>query len=197
MTIRTFALCISLALILPACQTVPPVPELRYYRLYAPVATSPLPQRSGGDVCVLPLRAEGLYNERAILFSSDGQRLLQQYHYQYWLYPPTQLVQDYLVEQWRQEESGRNVRAAERGGGCAWQVSGRILRFERVLAGNKAVVQLELSLEKGGLTLWRQTYAAEESQSENSISAFVVATENALRRIAVNFDDHTRTVRRD
>lgn len=188
-----FALCLASGLL--ACQSVPPVPEWQYYRLYLPpAAATPSSWRLSGEVRVLPLRAEGVYSERALIFSADGKRQLQQYHYQYWLYPPAQLIQDYLAAQWRQNGLAAAVLATERSSTAGWQISGRILRFERALPSQTARVELELWLEKNGQQRQRRTYSAEEPLRGSSIAAYVAATETALQRIADEFTRQTASL---
>lgn len=189
-------LSVFFALLLVACQSAPTVPEYKYYRLHSPsVAAAGALLKA--EVVVLPLRADGLYSERAMLFSSDGERQLQQYHYQHWLYSPAQLAQEFLAVQLRQAGLGGNVYASAQAGEAPYIVAGRILHFERIVSQNKARVALELRLEKKGKRLWQQTYTAEEAMTENSIPAYVVATENALKRIIGDFVAHLRAARLD
>ena len=185
------------ALLLAACQSAPPVPENKYYRLQNLVATPATSPLLKAEVTVLPLKAEGLYSERAMVFAGDGGRQLQQYHYHHWLYPPAQLVQEFLAVQLRQAGLSNTVQASERLDETQYIVSGRVIHFERIAVQNKALVKLELRLEKKGKRLWQQTYSAEEAMAENSIPAFVLATESALQRIANEFVAHLRTARLD
>ena len=90
-------LTLSLVVLLSACQSAPPVPQDKYYRLTVtpgPTWTQPLLRDA---VFVAPLRAEGLYAERAMLYASvQRPRELLQYHYQFWSEPPALLLQEHL-----------------------------------------------------------------------------------------------------
>lgn len=192
---KRFSAAALIALCLAACQSVPPVPENKYYRLQAPSGVSATRPLLTSEVIVLPLQADGLYSERAMLFSSDGARQLQQYHYHHWLYPPAQVVQEFLAKEWQSLSLASRVQASDRTGDAPYFISGRIVHFERLVGQNKARIELELRLEKKGKRLWQQTYRAEEAMSENSLPAYVVATENALKRISNDFLTHLRSTR--
>jgi ABC-type uncharacterized transport system auxiliary subunit len=175
--------------VLSACQTAPSAPEYKYYRLL-PSAISPAPSlQSMGDLGVRPLRADGLYTERAIIFSDEQQRRLQQYHYHYWMYPPGQLIQENLAELLSQGRPRPVVKLAEFGGEALYAISGRIVRFEKItVAGQaKASVVLELGLEKKNKILWQQTYAADEVVAGTAMTGFSAAVEVALDRIYTQF----------
>lgn len=189
------------ALTISGCQSLPATPEHKYYRLLAlpaPVSSvqSVLLQ---GDLVVRPLRADGVYTERAIVYSDEQQRLLQQYHYHHWLYPPAQLVQEHLAGRLRQDGMAATVRLDGRGAEMVYLVSGRIARFEKVATASqaKASVVLELCLEKNGLVLWQQTYVASEAMVDGSMAGFAVAMETALNQIYSDFFKDLRQLKLD
>lgn len=172
--IRSLILGLAACLMLVACGNTPPVPVDRFYRLQ-PVALTP-PAKA---LSVLALRADSLYAERPLVYSDDGSgRQLRQYHYHLWLYAPAQLVQDHLTA---------SLGAAANGGGR--RLDGRILRFDRVVAGkdSKAVVALELRLSEAGQLVFSKTYTAERAAADNGIAAHVVAVEQALAAIYGEF----------
>lgn len=163
-------------LLLAGCAAAPPAPVDRFYRLNATPVTG-----KGSGVVVNPLRADSLYAERYLAYSEDsGARQLRQYHYHLWLYPPGQLVQDFLVG---------SLGAASNGDRQAAQVDGRVLRFDRVVNGkdSRAVVAVELQLTRAGKVVLNKTYRAEQAATDSSIGAHVLATEQALAGIAAEF----------
>ena len=89
-----------------------------------------------------------------------------------------QLVQDHLA-------SSLGKSATENGA----RLEGRILRFDRVVAGksSKAVVALELRLLSGSKVVLSKTYQSEQQAADDTIAAHVVATEQALAAIYVEF----------
>jgi ABC-type uncharacterized transport system auxiliary subunit len=185
---RPLPVVLACAIALSACQGVPSAPEHKYYRLLsAPVGAHTL--RLSGEVAVRPLRADGLYGERSIVYSDDQQRQLQQYHYHHWLYAPGQLVQEHLAEVLRGAGTGALIRLQEYGGGENYAVSGRVVRFEKISdAGQaKASAVLELRLEKKGQVLLERNYAASENVAGTTMSGFTAAMEVALNRIYGEF----------
>jgi ABC-type uncharacterized transport system auxiliary subunit len=176
----------GLALLLAGCQTAP-APEDNFYRLL-PVEVQPAlptPIREAG-LTVKPLRADSLYGERAVIYvEADRPRVLRQYHYFLWLYPPGQLVQEQLAASLRRSNPGAAIAWGERAENPGYAVSGRVLRFERVVAqgGAQAVAELELALENSGAVLLRKTYGAEAAAPQGSVNGFSQAMEQALARI--------------
>ena len=93
-SVRPFLAVLLCVIAISGCQSLPAAPEHKYYRLLTPTASTSAAQHVHlpGELVVRSLRADGLYSERAIVFSDQPQqRQLQQYHYQHWLYPPAQL----------------------------------------------------------------------------------------------------------
>ena len=180
---RLNALLLTLCLLLSACGSVPPAPIDHFYRLQAtPVSatTKALP----GAIAVLPFRADSLYAERPIIYAEEANlRQLRQYHYHLWLYPPAQMVQRHLVASLGTALDLNGDTAA------ANVLEGRVVGFERVLAGknSKAVVALELTLTSSGKTRLSKTYQAEQLATDDSLGAFAVAMEQALAKIYAEF----------
>jgi len=172
--IRSLMLSLAFCLSLTACGNTPPAPVDRFYRLQ-PVSLTP----PAKPIAVQPLRADSLYAERPLVYSDDnGMRQLRQYHYHLWLYAPAQLVQDHLTA-----SLGAAANAAGR------RLEGRILRFDRIVVGkeSRAVVALELSLNEAGKPLFSKTYTAERQAADASVTAHVVAVEQALAAIYGQF----------
>jgi uncharacterized lipoprotein YmbA len=188
---RRRLLCLGFVLWLGGCQTAP-APEENFYRLL-PVQVQPdLPAaiRQAG-LTVKPLRADSLYGERAVIYvEADRPRLLRQYHYHLWLYPPGQLIQEQLAASLRRSNPDSPINWGERAEGSGYAVSGRVLRFERVVTrdGAQAVAELELTLESAGHDLLlRKIYGAEAAAPQGSVNGFSQAMEQALARIYGEF----------
>src|SRR4051812_46544550 len=86
---------------LAACSSAP-VTRDTFYRFGDATAQAAL---AGGPIMgtleVPPFRAEGVVNERAILFR-DGPRSLAQYSYHSWTEPPAAMVQQAFIAMLRQ-----------------------------------------------------------------------------------------------
>ena len=165
-----------LAVALTACGSAPPAPAERFYRLQ-PVKLSPAGKPA--EIVVLPFRADSLYAERPLVYGDAADpRQLRQYHYHLWLYAPPQLVREHLAASLGRPATGSGAR-----------LEGRVLRFDRMLAGkhSQAVVTLELLLTQGGKELLRKTYTAEQPAADDSVAGHVLATEQALVAIYTEF----------
>lgn len=165
---------------LSACGSNPPAPVDRFYRLH-PVAVSG--QLPAGGVYVAPFRADSLYAERPLVYSDAANpRQLRQYHYHLWLYAPAQTVHDHLTASF-----GKMLSQSEADAGM--RLEGRVLRLDRVRAGKvgTAAVALELRLMKGERVVHAGVYTAEQAAADDSVSAHVVAVEQALASIYADF----------
>jgi len=187
---RSHTLLLIVCLFVSACSSVPPAPADRFYRLQA-VNLPSVVKVPFGTIAVQPFRADSLYAERPVIYAEETSlRQLRQYHYHLWLYPPAQMVQTNLVSSlgrvfdFSGDSAARNT------------LEGRVVSFERVLSGksSKAVVALELQLRVDGKARIRKLYQAQQPAMDESLEAFVVAVEQALANIYVEFlDDISRS----
>jgi ABC-type uncharacterized transport system auxiliary subunit len=175
------------------CQSVPPAPTDRYYRL-ADAAAGPIAARqwTGGSIEIRELRADGPYLDRPILFTHEGQTTqLEAYSYAYWIYAPPRLIQQHMIGRFRESRLAPTIVEDDRGPDPAFVISGRIMRFEQTLApgGAHADVELELEISSAGQgrPLLRKTYRAVEPATDKSMDAFVQSMERALDRIYAAF----------
>lgn len=179
------------ALLLGGCQSQPPVPADRYYRL--PESTSAAPESrpwTNGHIVVRELRANGPYLDRAVLYSeAERPTQLQPYHYHHWIYPPSQLIQQHLVPALSRAGLSPSVSDGDTGPRPQWVVSGKIIRFERLVAAShaNAVVELELQLARAnGQPLVRQVYRA-EAKTDSAMDGFAGAMQQALAQVYGEF----------
>lgn len=109
------------------------IPADHFYRL--PVA---LPVTTATNVVIQPVRAEGLYNERALLFVEQSRPLeLQRYDYHFWAQTPAQLAQHYLQGCMPQIAANKQP---------SLQLAVTITSFERVVESGKAVALVKLRI---------------------------------------------------
>ncbi len=196
--IKTVAL--GLVLLLAACQSAPPVPQDKYFRLTltpGQVWASPL---LADTLFVAPLRADGPYAERAMLYATvQHPRELQQYHYQFWSEPPALLLQEHLRASLQAGHLAAHVTDVALGAGVKYLLIGKILRLEKISDKNqaKAFVELRLMLQKKKPfeVILERNYAAEEVLAEPSQNAYVMATELALQRIYDQFGQDVKALR--
>jgi ABC-type uncharacterized transport system auxiliary subunit len=174
-------LALLLVATLGACASAPPPPPDHFYRLQAVSASA-----AASKLAVRPFRAESLYAERPVVYvDAADPRQLKQYHYHLWLYPPAQLVQEHLAASLGLTSLPVDVMDA---GGES--LEGRVVRFDRVVSGksSQAVVELELRrLNAAGVPLHSGVYRAEQTASDETMTAFVIAMEQALAKIYREF----------
>ncbi len=195
-------LVLGVGLLLGACGRQASVPEDHFYRLPAllpaTILNSPVVNES---VLVRVLESDGVHRERAIVYTEDSRGIrLQQHHYHFWLEPPPRLLQRRFARYLR--AIGFSPIVLTEGGGASqgMVITGRILRFERELAGHsaQAVVGLELQLEqmgsgRRGVPLLLREYEAVIPAGE-SFSASAVAFGEALSKIFADFVRDARKV---
>jgi ABC-type uncharacterized transport system auxiliary subunit len=202
---RGYVCCLLLALLvsglLGGCQSAPPAPADRYYRLAdVPAQSVVVEQWTSGPIEIRELRADGPYLERAILFTHEGQTThLESYNYDHWIYPPAYLIQQHMVRRFRESRLAPTVSEADRGPKPAYVISGRIVRFEQTLGPGTALadVELELEITSSGqdAPLLRKTYRATEPATDQSMDAFVQSMGRALERIYAQFQKDLMSTR--
>ncbi len=183
---------ISLLVILTGCGSAPPVPTDHYYRFKTPSQDDIQKQRLTDQVIYInSFLAEGLYNERALLYTNDNlARELKQYHYHFWITSPPDLLRDYLVSFLRTADtspviiSGRSVSEG-------LQITGRLNEFEKLVSGDQSSVKvaLELRLDKYGneLPLLLKEYRVIEEVQGKSLTDVITSFNAAVFRIYSDF----------
>ena len=140
-------------LILTACGSAPPVPTDTFYRLTLPEQGVDKQRLTESVIHVGNFIAEGLYNERAMLYTDDqnGMRLLQ-HHYHFWVTSPPRLLREYMVEFLRASDSAPMVITDSSRDEDSYRISGKVLGFEIQTTGELATanVNLELRVDTGG-----------------------------------------------
>lgn len=195
---KRIAIPLLFAALLAGCQSQPPAPTDKYYRLRSPSASAALARPVlPGMLVVRPLRAEGPLAERPMVFlHADKPLLLEQYHYQHWEAPPAVLIQEYL----RQDLAARHVfgNVGERMDGD-YVLEGRILRFEKVITpqGSRAVAEIRLTLNRRHpfVNMLEHTYSADVVLADDSPHAFAQGMEVAMKRVADDFARDLSSVR--
>jgi len=159
-----------------------PVPTDTYYNLTAGAAVS----SSGtapieGTVEVPPFRAEGVVNERAIIFrQSDTTQ--KQYTYHYWSEPPSIMLQRSLIDALRTGRTFDQTAAPEFRADRDYEIVGTLRLLEHVVGGGgTVVVEFDVGLRRirGNESLLLKTYRTERSAGRGVASA-VSAMSSAL-----------------
>lgn len=178
-------------MILSACGSAPPVPTDSFYRLTLPVMDSEKQQLTEDVIFVGHFIAEGLHNERALLYTDDqnGVRLLQ-YHYHFWISSPPRMLRDHLVDYLRESDSAPMV-IADVSSVEGIRISGKVLEYERQTSGEQATanVALELRADVAGEDLPRliKQYRLKEDIKGNSMIDVVAGFNSAVNKIYGEF----------
>ena len=167
---------------LAACSTSPPVPVDRFYRL-------PTPQvNAEGSAPTTKIRvgsflAQGVYNERAILYIDEQYPLMvRRYHYHFWINSPADLVRDQLIAYLRKTETEKKITPEI-------EISGRVLRFERIISPQQikviAVLEVSTRATTPGAKDVTRVYIAEVPATSDKMNDTAVAFGRALDKIFV------------
>lgn len=176
---------------LSACGQNPSVPVDHFYNLnMKDVSVTPV-QLADKAIYVEGIRAEGIYNERALLYSeSKNGHELQQYHYHFWALPPAVMLREHLIEYLRQADSAPLVINDYRNRD-GLGISGRLLGFEKIIAESNTTVwvSIELRLDTPDHDTPRllKRYTASREVDNNSIAAMVAAINQAVNGIFEEF----------
>ena len=166
-----------------------PVPTDTFYRLRS---ANP-PSRVGGPVKgvaeVLPLRGEGIINERAILYRVSETEL-RQYTYHFWADVPAAMLQNELIGALRKANAFDSVVKPELRLNRDFEIAGRISKLEHDTAGTaKAILEIEFSVRRvaGNRQALMKTYTAEVDAAGSSVAAVVDAFSEAFGHVVTAF----------
>ena len=170
----------ALALAALAACSVPPVPDVTYFRLppaaVLPHVNAPL---SSQPIEVEIFRGEGIYAEQALIYATTPEaNALRAYHYQLWSEPPSRGLQGRLTAMLGDSGIAPLVTDRLPASTPALRVHGGIVRYERVPrdAGFVAAVSLEIRVDQDqGEPLIETTYSAQVPAADASMTATVVA----------------------
>jgi len=194
MTLRSMKLVAALLVFtvaLAGCSP-PPVPDVTYFRLPAPVT---LPH-ADKPLSLLPIEvevfgAEGVYAEQSLIYAvaADG-NALRTYHYQLWSDPPSHALQTRLVVMLR--DSGISGLVTDRlpASTQALRIHGTIRRYER--NSNNGTVTVSVAVEMrveqdSGEPLIEQGYHAEVLAADTTLDSTVKAFGSAVDQVFTAF----------
>jgi len=179
------------AALLSAC-TATTVPEDNFYRLTLGEAAAPaLPPRLATSVIqVERFTADGLLGGRPIVFSDSAQAdVAQTYHYDFWIEPPTILLQSALADMLR-KAGGQKVVTPEMRIDPDYTITGRVRAFEQV-RGSPGFVRVEIELavseRANNKLLMFKSYSAEPQTSSDGIREAVSKMSAAINDIYSQF----------
>ena len=163
---------------------------VKYYHLQAPGSSGvKVQQKIAGSVLVARPRAQGIYNERAILFAIQAQPLeVNRYHYHLWALPPTDMIQSHARVFLSRAGLADKVHSDSRQRNNAAMIEISLKRFEQIKSqqGSTAKVSMQIRLEHNNKY---SVYDYEEviNAGDNSMHSLAVAFSQALDSIFTKF----------
>lgn len=151
----------------------------KYYQLSVPAE-----QASAGNVDPFPvtllvgrLTAPDLYREDQIVYSSGGESM-GTYEYQRWSEPPTEMIQEIVLRQFRASGRFHGVYTLRSDIHGDYLLHGHLFDFKEV-SGNGVVARVTMEMElrniKSGTTVWTHFYSHDEPAGGNDVAAVVAA----------------------
>lgn len=174
----------SLVVLFAGC-SAPAVPDQSYFRMPPVVveSTSSVPH-SALPIVVEPYRANGVYNDQAMLYATSAEGSIKAYHYQLWDEAPSTLLQRRLIAELRARGAATLVTNRLPAALSALRIGGQIEQFERVQLADGWVVRvrLELHVERDvqSAPLLLKVYAADVPADSDTIQSSVRAFANAV-----------------
>ncbi len=194
--IKRYLQLIPVLVMLAGCGSAPPVPTDSFYRLTLPQSLGE--QRISDNVIYVGnFIGEGLYNERAILYTDDqhGRKIIQ-HHYHFWITSPPRMLREHMVEFLRQSGSAPMV-ITDSSKGDGLRISGKVLDFEKQTASDvtTANVALELRVDIVGEDLPRfiKQYRLKEPVNGNSMTDVIESFNSAVFKIYSEFTADIRS----
>jgi ABC-type uncharacterized transport system auxiliary subunit len=171
---RRLTICALSAVLLTACSS-DPVPRDTFYRLDIPL-----------------FKAQGIINERAVLYRESA-RELAQYSYHAWLEPPSVMLQRVFVEGLRSAQAFTTVSSPEMRLDRDYELLGNIREWEHVLpqggSGPSVAIAVDLGLRRvaGNQEVLVKTYRVTEPTAGESVDAAVAAFTIGLDKVLAQF----------
>lgn len=175
------ALCATWVLIAVAgCTSQPPVPQDRYYRLQAVLASAPVSSPVLlGTLEIERFAADGLTNGRPIVYvDADDPNQLLEYHYHFWTQSPSVMLRDELVTYLRAAKIATSVVTPEMRLGAKYIMTGRIRALEQRLGSTPStVMEIEFAVRRpdDGTLMFLKSYRQETAQSSGGVAGAVDA----------------------
>lgn len=175
-------------LTLSGCGSMSQVPQDRYYRL----SVQPTGSRSlvEGSVVVSRFQSDGLYADRALIYSEDSRHsVLQQYNYHFWTESPQTLLQTSLID-WLQQTNAAKWVLGRREGRADLVIAPAIHRFEHLRSSDDSViVEIAFTVRASGRKqpVLVKKYSAMVAVDGSGMGAVVVAFGQGVDQVFAEF----------
>ncbi len=163
----------------------------KHYQLTVPGNIVPAADSSPIPVTLLigRLAAPALYREDQIVYSSSAQSM-GTYEYQRWSEPPTDMIAEVMLRQFRASGHYQGVYALRSDMSGDFLLHGHLYDFKEV-SGSPLVARVTMELElrniKTGATVWTHFYTRDEPADKKDISAIVAALDKNVQQGIAEF----------
>ena len=173
---------------LSACAT-PEVPKEQYFRLIAAPGDIHISKPLDGAVEVPPFDADGVMQERPLLFTADGGHKLEQRTYAYWTYAPPQMLRDQLITYLRAAQLAPQIVPSELRVDAKYVIHGTVRRLEQTANPDGGTIEIELALltHDENQVLVSKVFHIDQSTPDGKIDNAVTALNDGMNKIFHDF----------
>ena len=158
----------------------------KYYQLTVPGDMVPTANPNPLPITLLigRMTSSALYREDQIVFSTGGQSM-GTYEYHRWAEPPTEMIAEILLRQFRASGQYRGVYTLRSDVHGDFLLHGRLYDFKE-LSGSSEIARVTMELElrdiKAGTTVWTHFYTHDEPTNGKDVSAVVAALDKNVQQ---------------
>lgn len=163
------------------------IPNDKFYRL-PDTSVQKLPEQVlNGLLTIKHFRTNGIYSERALIYSNYGKPLqLQRYHYHYWEKSPSLLLQNNLIQYFNAIGFAYKTTQYDSQASSNYILTGEIIRLQREILSNQTyanvAIKFQLTDKNNNILLIKQ-YNQSVPANSNKIYDTIIAYSRALTTI--------------
>jgi len=163
----------------------------KYYQLTVPGDSAPVANSNPLPITLLigRLTAPALYREDQIVYSSGGENM-GTYEYQKWSEPPTEMIAEVMLRQFRASGRYHGVYTLRSDIHGDFLLHGHLYDFKEV-GGNPLLARVTMELElreiKTGAVVWTHFYTHDEPASGKDVGAVVAALNKNVQQGIAEF----------
>jgi ABC-type uncharacterized transport system auxiliary subunit len=163
----------------------------KYYQLTVPGDLAPAADPNPVPITLLIGRLTGpaLYRADQIVYSSGGESM-GTYEYQRWSEPPTEMIAEVILRQFRASGHYRGVYTLRSDIRGEFLLHGRLYDFKEVSGASivgRVTMELELRNIKTGTSVWTHFYTHDEPASGKDVGAVVAALDKNAQQAVAEF----------
>jgi cholesterol transport system auxiliary component len=163
---------------------------IKYYQLTVP-ANAPTANANPIPITLLigRLTAPSLYHEDQIVYGTGGESM-GVYEYHRWSEPPTEMISEIMLRQFRASGQYRGVYNLRSDIHGDYLLHGRLYDFKEVSAGSliaRVTMEVELRNIKAGTTVWTHFYTHDEPAAGKDTGAVVAALNKSVQEGVAEF----------